>query len=66
MSDTSKIIFNVSKMPDLEEPYLVCGLPGSGYVGKLAVEHLIQEVGAKLLAEIYSYSFPPQVMIRSD
>ena len=66
MSDTSKIIFNVSKMPDLEEPYLVCGLPGSGYVGKLAVEHLIQEVDAKLLAEIYSYSFPPQVMIRSD
>lgn len=66
MSDTLKIIFNVSKMPDLEEPYLVCGLPGSGYVGKLAVEHLIQEVDAKLLAEIYSYSFPPQVMIRSD
>jgi hypothetical protein len=53
-------------MPTLEEPYLVCGLPGSGYVGKLAVEHLIQELGAKLLADIYSYSFPPQVMIKND
>jgi hypothetical protein len=66
MTDNLKVIFNVKKMPDLEEPYLVCGMPGSGYVGKLAVEHLIQEVNAKLLADIYSYSFPPQVMIRSD
>ncbi|MFQ5941803.1 MAG: proteasome assembly chaperone family protein [Nitrososphaerales archaeon] len=66
MSDTLKVVFNVRKMPALEEPYLVCGLPGSGYVGKLAVEHLIHEVGAKLLADIYSHSFPPQVMIRSD
>jgi len=66
MSESLKIIFNVSKMPELEQPYLVCGLPGSGYVGKLAVEHLIQEVGAKLLADIYSNSFPPQVMIKSD
>jgi len=66
MSDTLKIMFNEGEMPHLEEPYLVCGLPGSGYVGKLAVEHLIQEVNAKLLADIYSPSFPPQVMIRSD
>ncbi len=66
MSETLKVILNVSKMPALEEPYLVCGLPGSGYVGKLAVEHLIQELGAKPLADIYSYSFPPQVVIRND
>ncbi len=66
MPDTLNVIFNERKMPDLQEPYLVCGLPGSGYVGKLAVEHLIQEVNAKLLADIYSPSFPPQVMIRSD
>jgi hypothetical protein len=66
MSETLKIIFNVTEMPDLKKPYLVCGLPGSGYVGKLAVEHLIQEVNAKLLADIYSPSFPPQVMIRGD
>lgn len=66
MSESLKIVFNEKRMPDLEEPYLVCGFPGSGYVGKLAIEHLIQEVNAKLLADIYSYSFPPQVMIRSD
>ena len=66
MSDTLKFVFNEDKLPDLEEPYLICGLPGSGYVGKLAVEHIIQEVNAKLLADIYSPSFPPQVMIRSN
>ena len=66
MSETLKVIFNVSKMPELEAPYLICGLPGSGYVGKLAVEHLVQELNAKLLADIYSYSFPPQVIIRND
>jgi len=66
LPETLKVIFNVSKMPVLEEPYLVCGLPGSGYVGKLAVEHLIEELGAKLLADIYSYSFPPQIIIKND
>jgi uncharacterized protein len=44
---------------------LLCGFPGSGYVGKLAVEHLI-ELHAKHLADIYSTSFPPQVMIRKN
>lgn len=47
-------------------PYLICGFPGSGYVGKLAVDHLIQELNATHLADIYSSSFPPQVMIRAD
>jgi hypothetical protein len=61
-----KIIYSAKKMPVLEEPYLVCGWPGSGYVGKLAVEHIIKELDAKPLADIYSYSFPPQVVIRSD
>jgi hypothetical protein len=66
LSESLKVVFSESKMPKLEQPYLVCGLPGSGYVGKLAVEHIIQELGAKLFADIYSYSFPPQVVIRSD
>ena len=66
MPENLKVVFHESKMPVLKEPYLVCGLPGSGYVGKLAVEHLIQELGAKPLADIYSYSFPPQIVIRND
>jgi uncharacterized protein (TIGR00162 family) len=55
-----------SDRPKLKSPHLVCGFPGSGYVGKLAVDHLIQELPAKHLVDIYSSSFPPQVMIKTD
>ena len=54
------------KRPELRNPHFVCGLPGSGYVGKLAVDHLINELKAELFAEVYSDAFPPHVMIRHD
>ncbi len=47
-------------------PHLVCGFPGSGFVGKLAVDHLIEELKARRLVDIYSSSFPPQVLIGTD
>lgn len=47
-------------------PHLVCGFPGSGFVGKLAVDHLIEELKASKLVDIYSSSFPPQVLIGAD
>jgi uncharacterized protein (TIGR00162 family) len=62
-----RFVYAAKDMPrPAAPPYLVCGFPGSGYVGKLAVDHIIQELGAKHLADIYSSSFPPQVMIRTD
>jgi len=63
-----RFVNSVSEMPrpPRSAPYLVCGFPGSGYVGKLAVDHLIQELHAKHLTDIYSSSFPPQVLIRTD
>ena len=45
---------------------LICGMPGSGYVGKLAVDYLVKELKAELVAEIYSDSFPPVVIIKRD
>ncbi len=56
----------VSKKPKLNNPLLIEGLPGIGNVGKLAVEHLIEETKAKRFAEIYSKDFPPQVFINPD
>jgi len=56
----------VSKKPKLNNPILIEGLPGIGNVGKLAVEHLIEETKAKKFAEIYSKDFPPQVFINTD
>lgn len=60
------ISVHLFKEPVLKNPVLVCGLPGSGFVGKLAVEHLAKELGAELFGVIYSYYFPPQVMIKPD
>jgi uncharacterized protein len=45
---------------------LICGFPGTGYIGKIAVDHLIEEINAKHLADIYSTSFPPQILIGTD
>lgn len=47
-------------------PVLVCGLPGSGYVGKLAADHLVSTFKAKRMAEYGCDSFPPQVNIGAD
>jgi uncharacterized protein len=47
-------------------PVLVCGLPGSGYVGKLAVDHLVSSFGLRKVAEYSSDAFPPQVEVRVD
>ncbi|MDG6997211.1 MAG: proteasome assembly chaperone family protein [Nitrososphaerota archaeon] len=52
--------------PSLSNVVVICGLPGSGYVGKFAVDHLIDQLKAKPLAEIYSDGFPPQVLVRGD
>ena len=54
------------KQPETKEPILICGLPGSGYVGKLGVDHLIKELQAQLMGEVYCYGFQPQVIIKSD
>jgi len=47
-------------------PILVEGLPGMGYVGRIAVEHMIEQLGAEKFAEIYSPSFPHHVAIEKS
>ena len=61
-----KIIIDIISTPKLKKPTLICGLPGSGYVGKLAVDYLIDKLKATKFADIYSSSFPPQISIQSD
>ena len=60
------VVFSQKTVPELRGTFLICGFPGTGFVGKLAVDHLIQELRAKHLADIYSTSFPPQILIRTD
>ncbi len=60
------IIVDFIEKPELEEAILIEGLPGVGNVGKLAVEHLIEEIDAEKYADIYSIYFPPQVLVDED
>lgn len=60
------IIFKYISKPKLRNPILIQGLPGIGNVGKLAAEHLLEEVKAKRFAEIFSKYFPPQVLVNDD
>ena len=52
--------------PELENPTLVCGLPGLGNVGKIVAQLLIEFTQARLFAELYSPSFPDYVLIDEE
>ena len=45
---------------------LIEGLPGIGHVGKLVAEHMIDELHAEKVAEIYSIYFPHQIIVEPD
>lgn len=57
------IILIEKEWPELNNPILVEGLPGVGNVGKLAAEHLVEQLKAVKFADIYSKFFPPQVLV---
>jgi len=61
-----KITSLTIKRPALNSPYMVCGLPGIGYVAKLSADFLIKELKAELFKELYSPFFPPHVLIKED
>jgi uncharacterized protein len=52
--------------PKLNKPILIEGLPGIGNVGKVAIDFLIDELKAKKIFEINSFSFPHSVFINED
>lgn len=60
------IVFKFKEKPQLKDTVLIEGLPGVGNVGKLAAEHLIDEIGGELFCEIYSIYLPPQVLVSED
>ena len=50
-------VVQVYEKPVLTDPVLIEGLPGIGFVANISALHLIQELKAKLFAEIRSSSF---------
>ena len=59
-------IAQFGKTLKLNNPLLIEGLPGIGNVGKVAVDFLIDELKAKKLYEITSYTFPHSVFVNED
>ncbi len=59
-------IVQFGKTPKLNKPVFIEGLPGIGNVGKVAVDFLIDELKAKKLYEITSYTFPHSVFVNED
>jgi hypothetical protein len=57
---------NIFSKPKLRSPVLIEGLPGMGYVGKLAAEHLLEELHAKKFAELCSPHFPHHVVVEAN
>jgi uncharacterized protein (TIGR00162 family) len=60
------VTINFIEKPKLKDAVLIEGLPGVGNVGKLAAEHLVEELQLKKFAEIYSKFLPPQVIVGDD
>jgi uncharacterized protein (TIGR00162 family) len=60
------IVIVYKEKPVLNDPVFVEGLPGVGNVGKLAAEHLVDQLKAVKFAEIFSKFFPPQVLVNDS
>lgn len=58
-------IKRLGKKVKIKNPILIEGLPGIGNVGKIAVDFIIENLNAKKIFEIYSYSFP-SVFVNED
>ncbi|MBI2109637.1 PAC2 family protein [Candidatus Woesearchaeota archaeon] len=58
-------IKQISK-PKIKNPVLIEGLPGMGNVGKIAVDFMIDSLGAKKLMEIHSYDYPHLVFVNEE
>ncbi len=62
MPGFSESFVRARETPALCNPLLIVGLPGIGFVSKLAVDHLVSQLKAKRVATLYSPYFPNQVV----
>src|SRR3989344_7173270 len=57
---------NLNSRAKLKTPVLIEGLPGIGNVGKIAVDFMIEHLGAKKVGELTSYNLPHCVFVNED
>jgi len=58
--------FELLKDIDFDSPILIEGLPGIGYVGKLAADHLVEKLDSEKFAEMRSFYFPHHVKVTEE
>lgn len=63
MKEVTATIF---EKPKDKGSILVCGLPGSGLVGKIGADYLISTLNARKIAEYRCNSFPPQINVKEN
>ena len=57
---------DISEKPKLNDPILIEGLPGIGFVANIAALHLIKELKAKRFVQIFSSSFQDFAVTTGD
>jgi uncharacterized protein (TIGR00162 family) len=57
---------DISEKPSLNDPILIEGLPGIGFVANIAAQHLIKELKAKRFAQVFSSSFQDFAVTTGD
>ena len=61
-----RIELHLNETPALHNPILVAGLPDSGRVAKIVLDHLIKTLKAIPLGYLYSDYLPPRVLLKPD
>jgi uncharacterized protein (TIGR00162 family) len=61
-----RIELHLNETPKLHDPILIAGLPDSGRVAKIVLDHLIKALKAVPLGYLYSDYLPPRVLLKQD
>lgn len=61
-----KTTINTIEEVEFQNPIVLEGLPGIGFVGKVVVDQIIKQLDATKFAELESDYFPPQVTVTKD
>ncbi len=61
-----RIDIHMSETPRLRNPVLIAGLPDSGRVAKIVLDHLIKTLKALPMGHLYSDYLPPRLLLNPD
>jgi len=54
------------KLPKLKDAVMIAGFPGIGFVGKICIDQLVEDLKPVKFASVYSPFFPPQIIVNFD